>query len=599
MVPRGWIGDSAYVLALVEAGGAYALGEGISGWIAQYRRPVLSNASDETAVRPKLSDSPFKSYVGVPLLVGERFVGTLEFATARQFSSGDLSLLQAVAKQVTTAIYNAELYTGQMRRIEDLATLQEVIDQAALADDPAQVILTLNERIARLLDARVCGMLVYDDLREALVALPPFYGLPLQIVRNFAIPVPEGSAAYGIWQQQDYWMTGDIIGEPLADEMRLSLLVNTAGLHELILMPLQVGSRRIGTILIGDKLGGGGFNAQDIQNLRLLSAQAAVAVEDIRLVERQAIHETEMTGLQEIAQAFGAISHSDVFYANVTERIARVMGIERCGILLYDEESDCLIAQKPYYGLDDRFTAHYIIPLRTSSAFDQIWREEDYWYTNAVTTDKVIYGAGLAELTGEMGLQKTLLAVMSTGGRRLGVVQVSNKITGEDFTDNDARLLLIFSAQIGGMIENARLLRAVQARADESEGLRRVAEYAGAVMTGEDDFLPVLREICRLTNSPAAFVNVLDPQSGRLIGYPKYGYGFQQAEPVIYDTYEKGFERSVALSRQPFVSYDVPFDDAVVPAYRATFNNMQMTTTVIVPLIVGEQVLGEMGVLQS
>ena len=39
LVPRGWIGDSAYVLALVEAGGAYALGEGISGWIAQYRRP--------------------------------------------------------------------------------------------------------------------------------------------------------------------------------------------------------------------------------------------------------------------------------------------------------------------------------------------------------------------------------------------------------------------------------------------------------------------------------------------------------------------------------------------------------------------------------
>ena len=596
LVPRGWIGDSAYVLALVEAGGAYALGEGISGWIAQYRRPVLSNVNDETAVRPKLSDGRFQSYIGVPLLVGDRFVGTLEFAAVRQFSPGDLSLLQAVAKPVTTAIYNAELYTGQMRRIEDLATLQQVIDQTALADDPAKVILTLNQRIARLLDARVSGMLVYDDLREALVALPPFYGLPLQIVRNFAIPVPEGSPAHDIWQQQDYWMTSDIIGEPLADDMRLSLLVNTAGMHELILMPLQVGSRRIGAILIGDKQAGGGFNAQDIQNLRLLSAQAAVAVEDIRLVERQQIHETEMTGLQEIAQAFGAISHSDVFYANVTERIARVMGIERCGILLYDEESDCLIAQKPYYGLDNRLVARYVVPLRTSSALNQIWREEDYWYTNAVSTDKVIYGAGLAELVGEMGLHTTLLAVMSTGGRRLGVVQVSNKISGEDFTDNDARLLLIFSAQIAGMIENARLLRAVQARADESEGLRRVAEYAGGVMTGEDDFLPVLREICRLTNSPAAFVNVLDPQSGRLIGYPKYGYGFQRAEPVIYDTYEKGFERSVALSRQPFISYDVPLDDAVLPAYRATFHDMDMTTTVIVPLLVGEQVLGEMGV---
>ena len=335
--PRGWTGDIGYVLALSEVGGVYAEGEGISGWIARYRKPVLiTDVDDTTSVRPKLNSSLYKSYLGVPMLIGTNFIGTLEFASGQPFAQRDLALLQAVSKQVTTAVYNAELYTAQTRRIEDIATVQQVIDQAS--NDPEQVFLTLNERIAKLLDAEVSGVLLYDELRDSLVAQPPYYGLPTQVVRLFAIPVKPGSEAHDIWQRQPYWMSSDLQDEPLADELRLSLLVNAAGLKDAILMPLQVGNRRIGMMLVGNKRLSSGFSPQDVQNLRLLSAQAAIAVEDVHLSERQQIHETEMTGLQEISQAFGAISHSTAFYADINERIARVMNIALCGVLLYDEE---------------------------------------------------------------------------------------------------------------------------------------------------------------------------------------------------------------------------------------------------------------------
>lgn len=593
--PRGWTGDITYVLALSEAGGVYAEGEGISGWIAKYRKPVLvTDVNDTTAVRSKLNSSLYKSYVGVPMLVGEKFIGTLEFAGAQPFSQRDLALLQAVSKQVTTAVYNAELYTAQTRRIEDIATVQQVIDQAA--DDPEQVFLTLNERIANLLDAEICGVLLYDELRDALVAQPPYYGLPTQVVRLFAIPVRSGSEAHDIWQRQPYWMSSDLQDDPLADELRLSLLVNAAGLKDAILMPLQVGSRRIGMMLVGNKRLSSGFSPQDVQNLRLLSAQAAIAVEDVHLSERQQIHETEMTGLQEISQAFGAISHSTAFYADINERIARVMNIAFCGVLLYDEDRQRLVAQKPFYGLDENLIGQYSIALEAGSAIDDIWHSDDFWFTNNVTTDKVIYGAGLAELAAQMRVEKTLLAVMESGGRRLGVVQVANKRSGEDFTDNDARLLLIFAAQVGGMIENARLLREVQDRADESEGLRRVAEFAGAVMTAEDDFLPVLREICRLTNSPSAFINVLEAQTGNLVGLPRNGYGFQRDQSFVYEAYSSGYDLTVAISRRPLISNDVRNDLSMLVNYKRAAAEAGIVATVMVPLVVGDQSLGELGV---
>ncbi|MCC6803614.1 MAG: GAF domain-containing protein, partial [Anaerolineae bacterium] len=595
LTPRGWMGDVAYVLALAEAGGNYAFGEGITGWIAQYRKPVLVvDVADKSAVRPKLHSRLYRSYIGVPLIVGEHFIGTLEFATADQFSQADLSFLQAIAKQGATAIYNAPLYTEQARRIEDLATVQQAIDQSG--QESTQVFSALTERVAKLLDAEVCGVLIYDDIREALVAQPPFYGLPAQVIRNFAIPVPEGSIGYDIWKNQPFWLSSDLADEPMADELRLSVLVNAAGLKDTILMPLQVGSRRIGMMQVSNKRSVGGFTPQDLQNLRLLSSQVAVAVEDLRLAEREQIHDAEMSGLQEIAQAFGAIHHSGEFFANINERIARVMGIAICGILLHDEANRRLVAQKPFTGLDDSAVEGYVIDLKPGTAIEQIWRDDDYWYSNSVATDLVIHGAGLADTPALASVQKTLLAVMASGGRRLGMVQVSNKRSGEDFTDNDARLLLIFAAQIAGMIENSRLLREVQDRADESEGLRRVAEFAGAVMTAEDDFLPTLREICRLTSSPASFINVLDPQTGNLVGYPKYGYGFQRTEPFIHNAYNQGYERSVAIARRPFFSNTVADDARVIDDYRAAALDMGIRAVVMVPLVVGDQSLGELGV---
>ena len=82
LVPRGWIGDAGYVLQLAEVGGVYRPGEGITGWIAQHRKPVLSvDRHSANSILPRLADNPYRSFVGVPLTLGERFVGTFELAS--------------------------------------------------------------------------------------------------------------------------------------------------------------------------------------------------------------------------------------------------------------------------------------------------------------------------------------------------------------------------------------------------------------------------------------------------------------------------------------------------------------------------------------
>jgi PAS domain S-box-containing protein len=596
--PRGWVGDSNYLVALLESGGYYHIGEGITGWIAQHRRPMLvNNTRDMSSVQPKLSGF-FETYIGVPLALNDRFIGTLELARGQtvRFNQSDLALLQAISKQVAISIYNAELYAQQSSRINDMASLQEIARQPDAISDTRPIYHALNERIAKLVGASQCGILLYDENRRALVPEMPFYGLPDALVRSIVISLPADSPQRDIWEKSEYWLTNDAPDEPLIEALGLAGAFSAAGIRNSILIPLEIGNRRIGMMQLSNKRAEGGFTSQDITDLRLLSAQAAVVVENLRLFLRDQRQGIELTGLQEITHVIGALNQEGEFYSSLTERIARLMEIQMCGILLYDEETHSLRSRLPFYGLADDQIRDYHIDLKPGSPLDSIWQEEDFWYTNSTASSAVVYEAGLAEFAAFVGVTKTLFAVLSVGGRRLGVVQVSNKRDGSDFSDKDARILLIFATQTAALIENARLYQEMQRGADEATALRQVAELAGKIITSEDSFTPVLEEISRLTNSPLVYINILDPQTGSLIAYPRYVFGAEISDPVIYDIYSKDFEYSVAVSHRAFISNDVLHDPRVLDSYRSTSRRFGITKAVVVPLIVGDRNLGELGI---
>ena len=66
------------------------------------------------------------------------------------------------------------------------------------------------------------------------------------------------------------------------------------------------------------------------------------------------------------------------------------------------------------------------------------------------------------------------------------------------------------------------LYREVQFRAEQSEILRRIAELAGAMVTTNESFQPVLEEISKFIDSPIVYISVLDQAAGTLITYPRW-----------------------------------------------------------------------------
>ena len=140
----------------------YPLGVGLTGWVAENRRSFRSGDIMLEPVYDKIVDNPVRSYVGVPLLVGERLMGTMALTGARpdQFDEHARKLLETIALQAAVAIDTAQKVEARERQLEaQIAQLRIEVDEAKRAKEVADVtetdfFRTLQEKAQGLREQR-------------------------------------------------------------------------------------------------------------------------------------------------------------------------------------------------------------------------------------------------------------------------------------------------------------------------------------------------------------------------------------------------------------------------------------------------------------
>jgi GAF domain-containing protein/anti-sigma regulatory factor (Ser/Thr protein kinase) len=97
----------------VERGFTLPIGSGFAGRVANERRPiVIRDVKPGLVVNPLMFEKGVRSLLGVPLIVERRLIGVLHVGTLtpRDFSEGDVELLQAAGDRVALAIEHDRLF---------------------------------------------------------------------------------------------------------------------------------------------------------------------------------------------------------------------------------------------------------------------------------------------------------------------------------------------------------------------------------------------------------------------------------------------------------------------------------------------------------
>ncbi len=214
------------------------------------------------------------SYLGVPLTMRGKVIGVLSVFGNRidQFSQADVELLSSFAHQAAIAIRNAQLFTSLQERVRELTGLAEVSQSVATLTNLDDTYRELTKSIAQLLQAESCMLLLVGEDGELIPQYPAFgftqeelSGVKLKIV-ELAIRTPDPLCPIQSVDGLRVTCDGDWTRQPA------------------LVAPLRAQDRLIGAVLVSERPGSK-FNEDDLRLLTILSANAAVIVQNAILYQ--------------------------------------------------------------------------------------------------------------------------------------------------------------------------------------------------------------------------------------------------------------------------------------------------------------------------
>ncbi len=169
--------------------------------------------------------------------------------------------------------------SGAEAQVERLERILEISRELASTVAQKPLLKKIVDTAAELTDSEGASILLWDSRAGEL----RFQTAVSQSGELAEIPVPiEGSIAGAVLTSGKPLVVPDVQADPryyreVGQQIGMDI-------RSLLAVPLQIQDRRIGVLEAVNKRGGGGFSQEDVETLMALAAQAAVAIENARLV---------------------------------------------------------------------------------------------------------------------------------------------------------------------------------------------------------------------------------------------------------------------------------------------------------------------------
>jgi GAF domain-containing protein len=140
-------------------GKKYPLGEDLTSAVIRSRQPMilLENAAQQAALLGVQDFSvDAKSWVGVPLLLGDEILGVLiveDPLRENRYTDDDAALLTTIASQIAAGIQNTQLLDQVQRTARRERLIHEITSKVRRSPDMKSVLDTTTRELARALNA--------------------------------------------------------------------------------------------------------------------------------------------------------------------------------------------------------------------------------------------------------------------------------------------------------------------------------------------------------------------------------------------------------------------------------------------------------------
>ena len=238
----------------------------------------------------------------------------------------------------------------------------------------------------------------------------------------------------------------------------------------------------------------------------------------------------------EATMEVGPINEADATLRRLVQRIAMILQAEKIVIMFYDRERGELMGIPPAYGVDEERLG--VFRVRAAQGISgEVFRDGNPVIFHDASTDPRTQRDPFGLLHVQNGITVPLVIEKRDEENRvidrtaIGVLHAFNKRHGEDFNDEDVRLLERMARNVGSIIANLQLYREV---VEEREELLQTFESltAGLVLVSPDGAISQINATAR----------AIFQQSNEVIGRNAYDVMANDQLKVMFEQAMKGEE---------------------------------------------------------
>ncbi len=270
---------------------AFALGSGVTSQVIESQQPLVLRSLEDGLKKGAIQQSNAiddgemtESYMGVPIIVGERVIGVVDVQSYRQdaFDEDSVRLLATLSANMGVALENARLFQETHQRAMEMAALNDIGREISASLKLDKVLNSIGTQAKEVLKAKtiVLRLLEPDGSLPAVVALGKNAAMHRAHILQIGDGITGSVAESGI---------AEVVNEPLKDPR----VTHTPGTDKeedsdeaLLFAPLSLGEKVIGVLVVWrERSRHGPFSQNELGFTVGLAGQAAIAIENARLFD--------------------------------------------------------------------------------------------------------------------------------------------------------------------------------------------------------------------------------------------------------------------------------------------------------------------------
>ncbi len=447
-------------------------GNGLTEYVIRTRLPFLLKRDVIPQIQQMGLDvigTPAASWLGVPLLLGDRVLGVIALQDALRpnaFDEDNLRLLEAVAGDVAIALQNAQLFQEANRRALQQAALYFLSTRLAQTRDLKEICRVTIDVLRDRLGFAFGGIFLIDPLtgERVLQAQSGWEEAP----EDWRIPADEGLSRLAVQTGHVYYWP-DVTQHP-------EYVPGLRGAHTEVDVPIITGEKVIGVLIVEDPRVDA-FTAEQLELLQAVAGVLAMNIENVRLLEETQRHAEEIAFVNRVVGTIATTLDFNQALQTIVREIVEFLPVAHGGLTLFEEEKEYLtvVAEHGKQPLHSVLGVRFRVSENPST--QEVIRTLQPVFIDDVQNDPRVDEA-LREQFRKRGIVKLAIFPILAGEEVIGTLGLDILDPQVRLSPSEIALVQNVLSQVSLSIQRAKLFEQVQA---SREALKRQNEYLAAV----------------------------------------------------------------------------------------------------------------------